>query len=408
MKKIIFFISILVLSASLKAQVPPPPPLQPGEHWTNLYSVSYDFQTNGSVRYLVQDPANPAKWCAILMAQQDSNTALGVQRYIYYAYSTDTGNTWSPNVLSTSNSFGFPCLSLKNGIPVIACHRNSILGSFVFKDSVFGAFDFEQIVGVPVPPSTAPIWPHICGTTNGNLVIAASNNDLFMELGSRTTYNGSSWSSYVNMPLISGPSGNFEVAAGPNGKVSIIGTDYDGESELAWYRSNDNGVTFDAGTVIVPYILDAGDTLFANVLGGYQSVYDTNGDVHIIFAAYNYRGERFTGGITLEFVKPRIYHWSSQTNTLTQVAGRSNIPNLADTITQTNKEPLCHPTISRTSSGKLICAFTTYLRGNTQVVQNGTVVNTGEIFHSFSNDNGVSWSVPQNITNTPAIEEVQP
>ncbi|MDQ3019456.1 MAG: T9SS type A sorting domain-containing protein [Bacteroidota bacterium] len=408
MKKLIYLMLIFFIQSSLNAQLPPNPPLQPGESWTNLWSVSYDYQTNGSIRYLIQDPANPNSWCSILMAQQDSNTAVGIQRYIYYSYSEDNGISWTSNVLDISSSFGFPCITLSNGIPVISCHRSSALGSFVFKDLLFGGFSFQEISGIPVPSATPPIWSHIAGTTNGNLVLAASENTGPQSQPSGRAVFTNSWSPYVNMPLINGPSGNFDVASGPNGKVAIIGTNYEVDNTFAWYRSNDNGVSFDAGTIIMNYIIDGGDTLYANVYGGYQAVYDNNGNAHIVFAAYNIGGKLFPIPNTTAFIKPRIYHWSSQTNTFTQIAGRINISNLSDTITQASIEPLCHPTITITSSGKLICAFTAYLWGNTQIVNDGTIVNTGEIFYSVSNDNGSSWSGPQNITNTPNIEEKHP
>ena len=70
--------------------------------------------------------------------------------------------------------------------------------------------------------------------------------------------------------------------------------------------------------------------------------------------------------------------------------------------------PLSQPTVTRNADGKLVCAFTTYLYGNTQVVQNGDVVNAGEIFISVSANNGSTWSTPTNVTNTPNIEEKHP
>ncbi|MDQ3019455.1 MAG: T9SS type A sorting domain-containing protein [Bacteroidota bacterium] len=406
MKTLFLLFTIILFRSSINAQMPPPPQLGFGERWTNLWSVSYDFQSNGSIRYLVQDPSNPNSWCAILMAQQDSNVGGSNERFIYYSYTKDNGSTWIQNVMDLSEYYGFPCMALSNGIPVIACHKSTFLGSVVFKDAVFGGFTFSEIMGVPLS-GLPPIWPHICGTSNGNLVMAASPNDSY-GIGARTTYNGSTWASYTDMPLISGSSGNFDVVSGDNGKVAIIGTDNIKDNTFSWYRSNDNGITFDGGTIIMNYIPDGGDSLYANVNGGYQAVNDNTGNAHIVFAAYNVNSTALLPPHTTAFIKPRIYHWFSQTNTFTQIAGSINISNLADTITQAAIEPLCHPTITRTPDGKLVCAFTAYLRGNTQVVQDGSIVNAGEIFYSVSSNNGVSWSVPLNITSTPNIEEKHP
>jgi hypothetical protein len=80
---------------------------------------------------------------------------------------------------------------------------------------------------------------------------------------------------------------------------------------------------------------------------------------------------------------------------------------MADTITHALVTPVCQPSIG-IYNGILYVVYTAFLRGNTQVVQDGSVVNAGEIFLTFSTDNGNTWSTPANITNTPNIEEKHP
>lgn len=377
--------------------MPPPPQLQPGEKWTNLYSVSYDYQTNGSIRYFVQDPTSPGKMCAILMAQQDSNSSVGVARYIYYSYSEDYGNTWTPDGLEITTPWGFADMALRNGVPIISAHRFNT-GISVFQDIFFGAFGFSQIQGLPLGTN----WPHLAGTANGNIVVVGSPNDGVF-VGQYTTYNGTSWSPNVPLPLVGGPSGNFSVEAGSNGIVGIFGTNYLGNGGLYWYKSTDNGNTFDNGSLIFDYILDGGDTLFANIVGGLQAHF-VNTEPHVVFAAYNISPNVFPDPNTTQFIKPKIFHWS-QTTGLSQVAGKFNIPNMTDTITTLLFAPIGQPSIGSLGGGKLACTFTVFLRGNTQIVQDGSVLNAGEVFYSVSNDNGITWGMPVNITNTPAIEE---
>ena len=233
---------VLFSAGIAKAQDPGPPTLGAGETYTSLWSVSYDYQTNGSVRYLIQDPTNKGKWCSIIMSQQDSSTAAGTGRYVYYAYSEDNGATWSGDVLSNVAAQGFPCLTLSNGKPVIARHQSATVGSLVSRDLFFGAFGFENIPGVPTNVTgNLPIWPHIAGTANGNLVMVAAPNNTGAFNGWRTTLNGSTWNPYVDLTTISGPSGNFDVAANSNGKVCIVGTDYNSTSNaMSIFASNDN------------------------------------------------------------------------------------------------------------------------------------------------------------------------
>lgn len=403
-----FLLVMLLVISVAKAQDPgPPSPLGAGETYTSLWSISYDYQTNGSVRYLLQDPANASNWMAVLMGQPDSTTAAGTGRHVYYAYSSDAGATWTSDVIDVTVNQGFPCVSLSNGIPIIARHQSATVGSLVAKDLFFGAFGFSNVAGVPTITGNLPIWPHISGTANGNYVMAAAPNNTGAFNGHRTTYNGTSYSPYVDMSVISGPSGNFDVASNSNGKVCIVGCDYNaGTNVVRIFQSNDNGVTFDGGTVIFDYLVTGSDTIFASLVGGFQTAYV--GDVpHVVFAAYNGTTTVFPNANTNEYVRPSIYQWSQPTG-LKLIASKVNIPQLTDTITQVNMAPLTQPTITRTSDNKLVCAFTAFLRGNVQTVNNGDQVNAGEIFTSVSGDNGATWSTPVNQTNTPFVEEKHP
>ncbi|MDQ3020120.1 MAG: T9SS type A sorting domain-containing protein [Bacteroidota bacterium] len=387
-------LSMFLFSTLSYSQLPPNPILGFGERWTNLWSVSYDYQSNGSVRYLVQDPANSNNLCAIMMSQQDSMTPIGVNRYVYYSYSDDYGSTWASNVLDVSGSQGFPSLALQNGIPVIVTQGFS---GGVFKDLQFGGFSYERITGSP-----SLNYPQIIGTTNGNLVLCGSNPQT-LQCG-YSVYS-TSWSPVINLPGISGPSGQVSVEAGFNGNVSIFGTNYNGDKSFHWYQSSDNGLTFSEQTIF-PWIVDGADTLYVNVQGGFQSVYDASGNVHVIFSTFKeYKVEnkpQATG-----YKKSGIYHWSQQTG-LNLVASNLNVPLLEDTLIQSHVSPLCHPSIGITASGRIQCAFTTYLKGFNQIVQDGSIVNAGEIFIAYSNNNGASWSTPSNITNTLFIEEKHP
>lgn len=400
MKKFTILIFNLFLISSINAQEPPAPVLGAGEKWTNLYSQSYDYQTNGCVRYIIQDPANPNNLCTILMAQQDSNSALGVNRFIYYSYSEDNGATWTTDVLDNTGSWGFPDMSVSNGLTVIAAHRFNVLTN-VFRDVIFGGFSFSVLSGQAT--NVIPSWPHLSGTSNGNVVIAASTNDGSSFGGYFSSYNGSVWSTWTSLPRIGGPSGNYSVESGTNGIVGIFGTDYAGNGAVYYYKSTDNGLTFDNGTQIFDYMLDGTDTLFASITGGLQAVY-AGEEPHLVFAAYNISSNVFPNTNTLEYIKPKILHWSPSTG-ITQVAGKFNIPNMTDTITTALLVPVGQPSVSRTSDGKLICSYTTFLRGNTQVVDDGEVLNAGEIFANYSTNNGATWTTPVNLTNTPGIEE---
>jgi Secretion system C-terminal sorting domain len=398
MKKIYLTILIFFYSSNLFSQFPPPPILGQGEYWTDLWSMSYDYQGNGSVRYAAQDPSNPNAWCAIIMSQQDSTTPAGAQRYIYYSYSDDNGNTWASNVLDVTSSInGFPDISLSNGNPVIACTQGaSFSNCSVFADILFGAYSFTNIFGIPSNPMCT--YPKIAGTTNGNIVMTASS---LSRQSYRSIYS-LNWSAWQQLPSQDNSQGSYTVAAGSGGRVSIFTMDFTFNNAIKLYRSSDNGTTFDNGITIFNYYVDGNDTLYANPIGGFQAVY-SNLDPNLVFAVYKMR-KMIDVPHGAVFTKPKILHWSEATG-MTVVASENNMPFLADTLITSSMATLCQPSITNSPSGKLTCSFTTFLRGNVQVVQDGSTVNAGEIFLSDGYNGGPNWSGPINITNTPNFEE---
>lgn len=377
------------------------PVINANEYWTNLLSLSYDYQTNGSVRYLVQDPTNANNYCAIFMGSPDD---MATDRWTYFSYSTDGGQTWTPqSTVSNTSRHGFPNMTLVNGIPVIADHGGTPTSTTPYSDVIFGLGVFNP-VGALAPDG--PIWPHITGTANGNaVVIAAPNAGTFR--GNWATYNSStlSWSTYTELTNIGGPSGNFTVSAGPNGEVYIIGTDYDGTEAMYLYKSTDNGLTFDGGTMIFDYLIDGSDTLYAYIDGGKSSTW-LNGEFHLTFMVY---GSNVTTYGTYGFDAPgnRILHWD-ETNGLSYVAGYNNMANLNDIVVTALMNPVCQPSLGKTANGTLVCAFTAFVDNTTQIVLSGDTLTTGEIYYTYSTDEGQNWVTPINVTNTPGIEEKHP
>ena len=123
---------------------------------------------------------------------------------------------------------------------------------------------------------------------------------------------------------------------------------------------------------------------------------------HLVFTVYKVSNAVFQNQYTTAFIKPKILHWSPSTG-ITQVAGKFNIPELADTITTALMAPIGQPSVSLYLSQNLFCTFTVFLKGNTQTVDDGSVLNSGEIFYTRSY--GSNWDFPGNLTNTPGIEE---
>jgi hypothetical protein len=144
----------------------------------------------------------------------------------------------------------------------------------------------------------------------------------------------------------------------------------------------------------------------AFVDGGRTGIYVGN-EIHLVYTVYANSSEALPAPPnTIWFKKCKILHWSSATGVDT-VAGRFNMPNMTDTLTHALVTPVCQPSLG-IYNGSLYCVFTAFLRGNTQTVDDGSVVNAGEIFITYSTDNGNTWATPVNITNTPNREEKHP
>jgi len=405
-KKFSLFISFLLFAGILYAQVTPPT-LGPGEHWTNIWSLSYDYQTNGSVRYLVQDPSNPANLCATQMATHDSVSPAGTNRYVWYSYSSDAGLTWDNGVeIATSFFQGFHSLTVRNGAPLVALHETATpTRTFVYEDATWGAGSFTAIGLFPQTPLPI-IWPHVAVSTNGNIIVAAAPNPGFA--CNYSYWNGSAWSAHTELQNTGGPSGNFSVEAGPGGLAYIHGVDYNSTFTAGnrLWTSNNNGASFtlQTGSSAPPeMIFETDDTLMAFIDGGRTGIYVGN-EVHLVYTVYaNSSVQLPTPPNTVWFKKCKILHWSSATGVDT-VAARFNMPNMADTITHALVTPVCQPSLG-IYNGVLYCTFTAFLRGNTQTVDDGSIVNAGEIFITYSTDNGNTWSTPVNITLTPNVEE---
>jgi Secretion system C-terminal sorting domain len=406
MKKVILLILFFEYAFTANAQVSPPQ-LGPGEKWTNMWSETIDFQNAGSIRYLIQDSNNPQKLCAVMMARHLDDTLNYIQT-TYYSYSNDYGNTWNANSLGVLNS-SLPCIALQNGKPVIKINRGP--QNEVYRDTSFGGFDFRIIGSIP---SNLNVTGSQIGIAQNSNILLFGSTGLPNSIGYFSTFNGTEWSqwAYGGQNIVS----NYFVEAGNSNEIIsascvafINGPSY----SVCMNESDDNGSTFNGLTEVFNSFLIGSDTIYAidetNPIlkaGGVQSVYQGN-ELHIVFTTkeflFSYLPEDPTG-ITKIFYNTHILHWSPSTGA-TKVAGKFNIPQLTDTVRTSNMLPLCQPSIGVMSNGDLICSFTTFLRGNTQTVLNGDTVNAGEIFVSISKDNGLTWSQPKNITNTPGIEE---
>ncbi len=412
MKIVTIVIIISFLSIHSFSQVPPPT-LYTGESYTTLYSASYDYQSNGSVRQFLQNPAAANELFAVMMGVRDSNDPPPFNlRYSYIALSTNDGVSWFSEQLGTTRS-GFPQAEIIDGVEVITHHQGSPNTVKVFKDVVFGAFAFNEYTPTPLAPNGT--WAGVTGNPSGpQMTVIASVNNVGgpFPINKITSPNGSSWSSWSPLSFITGPSGCHTLFSAAGGLTGIAGFDYDGSlvnrlnGKMYYYKSTNYGVTIDSIKLFFsPYYIGKLDTLYHDADAGMQGIYSSN-EPHIVFGVYSSAAYVLPNSF-LEYRYSKILHWSPSTG-ITTIADNLNSPAITDSINNTLVGPRCHPTIGRLANGTLVCAFTGLTRGHLQPVGNGETFSTGDIYLSYSTNNGLNWSAPSNFTNTANIEEKHP
>ncbi len=414
MKKYKVLMLLFILIKLTLSQVPPPP-LFSGETYTTMFSANYDYQGNGSVQLLTKNPAAPNEMIAVMMGDQDSTDPPPFsKRYTYTAITTNNGLNWYSMPLMNIRS-GFPQTTIIYGTHYIVQHEGTPNTIKVYGDVVFGAFSYS----IFTPPALLPngTWGGIAGNPSGLQlsVFATVNNNAspFPIYKIISTNAGNNWiGSWTQVPNITGPSGSYSCFSAAGGLLGIIGFNYDsmlinrGSGTMYYYRSTNYGASFDSSFVFFrPYYWGDLDTVYHDIEAGLQGIYSGT-EPHIVFGVYGSAAYVLPNNF-LAYRHSKILHWSPSTG-ITTVANDTNSPAITDSINNTLLAPRCQPSIGRLSNGTLVCVFTGLTRGHTQVVGNGQTFVTGDIYVSYSSNNGLNWSQPGNFTNTPGIEEKSP
>jgi hypothetical protein len=413
LKNLIFFTLFLCVCPTVSSQVPPPQ-LFTSETYTKLFSASYDYQGNGSVKLFLQNPSNANELCAVMMGVRDSNDPSPFNgRRTYISYSLDNGTIWFDQLLTTVRS-GFPNAAIINSVPVIAVHEGSPNTVKLYQDLVFGAGAFWIITPTPLMPNGT--WAGITGNPSaGNqmcVVATVNNSGGPFPMSKITSPDGSTWSSWSQLQNINGVSGCHSLFSGAVGLTGVAGYNYDSaqisnsSATMYYFQSSNYGVSFNSPLIFyTKQYIGGTDTLYHSVEGGMQGTFIGN-EPHIVFGVYG--SESITiGPYQAYYSNCKILHWSPGTG-ITTVADRLNSPSITDTVANNLAAPRCHPTIGKLANGTLVCAFTGFPRGQGQYVGNDLFFNTGDIFLSYSYDTGRTWIGPINYSNTPNIEEKQP
>ncbi len=389
-----------------------------GGIYTTL-SGFYDFQANGgSTRQIQVDPTTGAIHVAY-MASPDSLPPGGAHpaRNVYYAYSSDGGTTWDTfgdvQVPGPPYRAGFPSVTMGGGVlatsPVIANHNNAPGDPIITKlyaDSPPGVGFFSDL-GSPTPLGTPdqPIWGSVASSMDGTLIMSASPNNaaapftLFYAGLLPDLFTWYPWTAYPGVTMIGAAAGRAPVQSNETGRVGIMFNNTNGTTGVYYLESTDNGATWPAAPdTLYDVVRVAGVDTFAAYV---QSDVIYNGE-EPLFAIAEYDSRVGTPS------SPGIVFYSESSGFVKAVKFDSTLyvpeNNLPGGIVQRfHQFSVGWPVLGMagTTIGIAYQAFQT----DTSVISG---YNYSDIWYVKSEDNGLTWSTPINLTNTPLLDERYP
>ncbi len=361
----------------------------------------YDYQCNGgAAQHIRVNPANGN--IHVIMMTADDSINFNTGRRTSYAFSTNNGVSWNnfSNLTVPSRRSGFPTLDLLQGpnagLPGIANHNvvGADLTSVVYIDSPEGAGAFSELnTPPPLGGGDEPIWPYIAAGADGSVNMLSSRSVVATTAHYTRTTDFSTWVPYTEFPGGGDNGGFYSVASSSTGRVGYLMNKVN--LGVDWLESTNSGETWPATqTVLHPPTRIAGVDTFQSWTGC-DAVYSGNN-------AYVVLNELNVGANETTF-NEQITFWSQATD-FVKVANRASTPGVTAELNraQTNHFAMGYPAIGLSGSAIVVVwmGFTTDT--------SAAGFNYGDIFYSVSNNNGVTWAPPVNLTNTPNLDERYP
>ncbi|MDI6803053.1 MAG: sialidase family protein [Bacteroidota bacterium] len=375
---------------------------------TKIYGY-WDLQSNGgAINYIEINPNDPNNIHVTSMISTDSSsaTAISMSRRVAYNFSYDGGQSWgTPAVVPIIRS-GYPSLILAsdselNYFAAITSHGSPgtslPLQSALYLDGYEGGKNFSTYLSpLHQPNSDDVLWPSIAQTTNGNIVLAGSfpSSSLLSGLSVIIFNQDRTWNNWTRLETSAKHSGRVAIASGDNGSVAVIWRSSTNPDSLLTRLSSDNGVTW--GTKIA---IDAENGSAGPCWTGFDAMY-IGTTLYVTYTRSNYVNNDY-------MLANQVRLWKSNTLTSTAVIDSFVFPRLMKTTgvqnIQTNHNfAFNFSSIGKNSSGsRIYIAADAFLQGITDL----DGFNYSDIILTYSDDDGTTWTIPKNITNTNDIDE---
>jgi hypothetical protein len=358
-------------------------------------TCGYPWQTLGpsGTRILIDTPgAVHVAW----MAEMSTIAHRGI------FYNCKTNGQWvypySGQRIDYRDGAGFDQLgALDDNRAVIAYHSAATNAETIFVAidiyRYLGLFDYFRPLNHLNGDTT--IFPYLTVDRNNRIQMVSSTFDISggiyrTLIYSRSNNSGISWSD--PQPIGNSAVGAILTASRVSDKVAILHSlplaDNIYALDISMIESQD-GLIWDFANNQVNITNYPGENLLYAV-NDYDAVYDINDNLHVVWVAQRRVSEAPEG-------PTYIFHYDRNTGTISQIAEYFMIP---DSTCQTRYGHLALDMVSIGSSqdGKLFVSYTRFSRDDCSADN----IANGEIYAQYSEDSGLSWSNPVNITNTPS------
>ncbi|MFQ6104092.1 MAG: FlgD immunoglobulin-like domain containing protein [Candidatus Glassbacteria bacterium] len=386
--------------------------LPPG---TVLDSSYYDAQRNGSLNRRIWVNEDGSIHATYMKSPDDAF----VERGMMYYYADQFGTPFTPsiNVATFRNGYGnvasYPTSAPSGAIAIISTHDSAIVGSFAFFDAYQGLGAFS---GLTTNDADQVIWPKPSVNSDGSITLLGT---LMNDLQVNGIAHNAAWERAAD--IVTGftqqwtffgqdesrwTDANIEwpaLAAGDNGRVGIAIPDWG--ADVHFYESTDNGISF-AETMItnaaedtigMPTGPDSSWTFFTPWLN--VDIVYVGEEPHIVWTGLQPAWDP-TQGLVLYDLRSRILHWSPSTGIDTVAIARYNGTWLNDT-TYVNPgvrhASIDWPQIGASPDGNIL--YIVYEAFTPHDVDPDNDIGFGDIWGTFSIDNGETWADPVNISN---------
>jgi hypothetical protein len=317
------------------------------------------------------------------------------ERHIYYNFLNEQGYMLQPGGIQVNANAEskYSCLDLTLENVAVVSYYNSSTGEncLLAVDALRGFGYFTEYD----PPNMLfgddwYFWPRITVDRQGYFHLGAVQHAMGGEqaiiLYTRTEDGGFNWTTPVAVDtaylsqsfVLASSSSDDRVAVAFMRPRNLAAPDiFD-----VMYVESEDGTTwdFENGDVNITNYQQS-DSIYLGI--DLDEVYDNQGQLHLIWNA----GRKLPG----QDDETRLYHWSEASG-INMVASE---PEWIDP--EASDLPLAKPSIGVDSNDNLFAVWTRFSSDDLAVND----LPNGELFFSYSTDGGFTWSVPENITNSP-------